>query len=407
VRLFDGTCLVKEKSRLIGEEPMKQLAAASAALLATTALVHAGGIERNAQSPSILFEEGGYVELGYSFANPDVSGTQVVPAPPFSPAGSTSGDVAPSYGFATFAYKQDLGEALSFAIIVDEPVGADVDYAGIGFAPGYLYAFGTGSQAEINSQQVTAALRYELPSGFSVYGGLRSVSADGNVSLFNGTGGGTANYQMSADGSTEIGYMIGGAYERPDIALRVALTYYSETDHTFTATETTLAGALPTQFQTTIPQQVLLEAQSGVAEGTLVFGSIRWTDWTAFDITPTVYTTAVSPGGSLVDYDNDTWTWTLGGARVLTDNWTALGSVTYEAGQGGFSGNLGPTDGRTSLGLGMRYTQGAMRITAGVSYTWIGDAETEAPNPFPAGTQFSSFTDNTAIGAGIRVGFSF
>jgi long-subunit fatty acid transport protein len=356
--------------------------------------------------------------------NPDVSGVQVIDAGP-SLAGSRSGDVSPSYGFATLSFKQDLSEALSFAFIVDEPVGADVDYSGIGIpASGYLYRFGAGSQAEINSQQLTAALRYQLPSGFSVYGGLRAVSADGNVRLFDGSGTNAlpppdAAYEMSADGSTELGYMLGAAYERPEIALRVALTYYSETEHTFSATES-VSSALggvgfttETEFQTTIPRQVLLEAQTGVAEGTLIFGSVRWTEWTAFDITPSVYTAgragdgtdAVSPGGSLVDYDDDVWTYQVGGARVLSENWTVLGSLTYEPQNGGFSGNLGPTDGRTSLAIGARYTQGPFRITGGVSYSWIGDAETEAPGPSTA--QFSSFEDNDSIGFGLRVGYSF
>ena len=100
-------------------------------------------------------------------------------------------------------------------------------------------------------------------------------------------------------------------------------------------------------------------------------------------------------------------TWTIGGARVLTDQWTVLGSLTYEAEQDVFSGNLGPTDGRTSIGIGARFTEGPWRITGGINYSWIGDAETQAPNPFPAGTQFSEFRDNTAFGFGLRVGYSF
>jgi long-subunit fatty acid transport protein len=314
--------------------------------------------------------------------------------------GAQSGDVAPAYSFSSLAYRQDITEDLSIALILDEPVGADVDYSGIGGPPGYLYRFGTGSQAEINSHQLTAALRYELDGGFSIYGGLRAVSADGEVSLFN-------TYTMSAEGSTELGYMLGAAYERPEIALRVALTYYSQTTHTFDAEEAFPAAPLSgsTQFETTIPQQLLLEAQTGIAEGTLVFGSIRWTEWTEFDITPEIYTTAVSTGNALVDYDNDTWTYTIGGARVLSENWAVLGSLTYEAEQDGFSGNLGPTDGRTSLGIGARYSQGPIRVTGGISYSWIGNAETEAP--FAAGTQFSSFENNDSIGFGLEVGYSF
>lgn len=388
----------------------KGVLCATAALMASTSLAMAGGVERSPQTTAMLFEEGTYLEFGFTYASPDVSGVQVINAGPTSLAGSPSGDVAPSFSYANFGFRSDVTDALSFAILVDEPIGANVDYAALGGAPGYLYRSGFGSQAELTSNQLTVAARYEMPNGFSIYGGLRAVSFEGNVALFSGSGGpppSTARYTLDAEASTEIGYMLGAAYERPDIALRVALTYYSETTHDVSATEGTAAGFADTTFETSIPQQLLLEAQTGVAPGTLVFGSVRWTDWTAFEITPTIYNAAVSLGRPLVDYEKDVWTWNIGGARVLNENWTVLGSLTYEAEQDVFSGNLGPTDGRTSVGIGARFTHGAIRVTGGLSYTWIGDAETEAPNPFPLGTQFSSFTDNDAFGATLRVGFTF
>jgi long-subunit fatty acid transport protein len=383
---------------------------AAAALMATTAMATAGGVERNAQTTAMLFEEGTYLELGFTFTNPDVSGTQVLDASAFgAPPGSRSGQVSPDFSHYSFAFRTDVTEALSFAIIYDEPIGASVDYTGNGFAPGYLYRAGEGSQADLSSEQITLAARYEMPNGFSVYGGLRSVSFEGNVALFNGSGGGLARYTLDAEASTEIGYMLGAAYERPEIALRVALTYYSETEHDVAATEGTVGGTAATEFQTSIPQQVLLEGQTGVAEGTLVFGSVRWTEWTAFEIAPTIYTSAISGDRALVDYEEDVWTWTIGGARVLTEQWTLLGSLTYEAEQDVFSGNLGPTDGRTSIGIAARFTEGPIRITGGINYSWIGDAETEAPNlpGVPEGTQFSSFRDNDALSVGLRVGYSF
>jgi long-chain fatty acid transport protein len=381
---------------------------ATALLLASTSLATAGGVERNPQTTALLFEEGTYVELGYTFVTPNVSGVQVLPLPG-SPAGSPSGDVAPDYSSLNLGFRTDITDELSFALIIDEPIGASVDYSAIAPGTGYLYRFGTGSTADLSSTQTTLAARYEMPSGFSVYGGVRLISFSGDVGLFTGSGGAGASYMLAADASTEIGYMIGGAYERPDIAMRVALTYYSETTHDVTASETTGLGTAPTTFETSIPQQILLEGQTGVAPGTLVFGSLRWTDWTAFSIAPPIYTAGVSGGRPLVDYEKDVYTWTIGGARVLTDQWTILGSVTYEAEQDVFSGNLGPTDGRTSIGIGARFTEGPWRITGGINYTWIGEAETQAPNlpGVPVGTQFSSFTDNSAIGVGLRVGYSF
>ena len=392
---------------------MLRFAAASAALLASTALVHAGGVERNAFTTGILFEEGTYFELAYSYADPSLSGEQTFDATASgAPPGSVTGDIAPAYGFTGLAYRQDLTDSLSFAFTYDEPIGADVDYEGIGAPPGYLYRFGTGSQAEIRAQQYTAMLRYETEQGISLFGGLRAVTANGNVSLFTGSGGtSTTNYVMEADGSAELGYLVGAAYEIPEIALRVSLTYIRATTHAFDAQETTALGTADTEFETTIPQQILLEAQTGVAEGTLAFGSIRWVDWSEFEIAPPVFVNAPSNpnNDALVSYDNDSITYTLGGARRLSETLALLGSVSYEHSQGGFSGNLGPTDGRTTVGLAARYDINNVRITAGASYTWVGDAQTEAPFSVGGtpGDQFAVFEDNTAIAFGLRIGYSF
>ncbi|PWK62622.1 OmpP1/FadL family transporter [Roseicyclus mahoneyensis] len=384
---------------------MNRFTAASAALLASTALAQAGGIERNAFTTAILFEQGTYVELGYSFVSPDVSGVQQATASATSLAGTPSGGVAPSYGFATLSFATAINDRLTAALVYDAPVGADVAYA-----PGpYVFA---GSEAELRSQQVTAALRYELTDNISVFGGLRAARVSGDAYVT------TTSFSYlldDAQSDTGFGYMLGAAYEIPDIALRVALTYFSEIDLDLTSREALVgaagipasalaAGAVPSSFGITLPDSVLLEAQTGVAEGTLVFGSVRWVDWSEFTITPNFYPAAGGGvGGDLAFYRGDSITYTLGGARVLNDNWTVLGSLLYEEGNGGFVGNLGPTDGRTALSLGARYTNGPIVISGGLQYSWIGDAQTAFGPLQPV----ASFTDNTALSASIRFGYRF
>lgn len=371
---------------------MKKITLAGAALLASTAIATAGGIERTGFTTGILFEEGTYVELGYGSVSPTVTGNVTgVPA-------VASGDMSTTYNSVTLGYHQDITDALSFSLVIDEPVGADVAYP---TGTGYPFA---GSTAELSSRQITAALRYELNENVSVYGGLRGVQVEGEVyvstPLF--------AYALSADTDYELGYMVGAAYERPDIAMRVALTYFSEVDLSLSGVESPapagtpeaaiLAAAPATAFSNTLPQSVLLEAQSGIAANTLLFGSIRWTNWDGYAITPDAY-----PAGNLVDYDEDVWTYTLGVARRLNENWAVSASLGYEAEQDGFSGNLGPTDGFTSIGLGAEYTQGNMSIAAGVRYVMIGDANTIlAPGPVT-----SDFYDNDVVAFGLRVGFNF
>jgi long-subunit fatty acid transport protein len=368
---------------------MKYIATASAALLASTAIASAGGVERSAQSMAILFEEGTYAELGFSYVDPDVSGALVA-----SPT-TTSGDMLESYTSVSLSYRQDITENLSFAFVIDQPIGADVSYPG-----GTSYPL-RGSTGKITSTALSAYLRYEFPSNFSIYGGIRAVEADGKVSIP-----AVASYTLDASGSTELGYALGVAYERPDIALRVSLTYFSATDHRFSATETLGGAATATSFDTTIPQSINLEFQSGIDADTLVFGSIRWVDWSEFDITPTRFLGATND--PLVSYASDTITYTLGVGRRFNETWSGAFSVVHEPSNGDLTGNLGPTDGRTGVGLGLTWAAGnGLEISGGVQYAWIGDATSRTTGSGTPGTPFGSFTDNTLLAAGIRIGFQF
>lgn len=354
-----------------------------AGLWASTAA--AGGIERSAQSVALLFEEGRAMQLSFTYVAPTLEGT-------FSPApGVTldSGDMAPGYSSLSFGYKMPIGRAMDLAVIFDESVGADVDYTGA--AMGYPFR---GTTAELDGADLTALMRYRFDGGMSLYGGVRAQSITAELDgLF--VRGAPGPYALDVDRTFEFGYVAGVAYERPDIALRVALTYHSAIDHTFDSTES--FGTFPGpggSFITTIPQALNLEFQTGIAEGTLLFGNVRWQDWSEFDITPPGL-----GGASLIDYDSDYTTYNLGIGRRFTENWSGAITVGYEGQTGDVQGNLAPRDGFASIGLAATYTQGATQITGGVRYIALGDATTQ--------TIGADFSDNSAIAAGIQVEYTF
>jgi len=145
---------------------------------------------------------------------------------------------------------------------------------------------------------------------------------------------------------------------------------------------------------------VNLEFQSGIATDTLVFGSIRWVEWSAFDISPTEYLSAFfNPAcDPLVAYESDRVTYTLGVGRKFNETWSGALIGTYEPSNGDITGNLGPVDGFKGIGVAATYTQGNIKVTGGVRYLWIGDATT---------TITADFQDNTALTAGLRVGVNF
>ncbi|WP_208354343.1 OmpP1/FadL family transporter [Pseudaestuariivita rosea] len=381
---------------------MKRVLTTAAVLAAGAGTATAGGIERSTQSVGILFEEGTYAQLGFSRVRPDVEGEQQVTLGAGTLEGSKSGDVIGNYTNFNLAFKTPVNDQVELAFILDQPVGADVNYAN---DTDYAYGGGLsplGSSASIDSVGIRAILKYNIDENFSIYGGVQNQRVEGEVSLF-------TTYEMETDTSSEWGYLVGAAYERPDIALRVALTYHSEITHEFNADETQLGFAdASTSFETTVPQSLMLEFQSGVAPDTLVFGSIRWVDWTEFDITPTEYENRI--GNSLVDYDDDTITYELGIGRRFTENWAGAVSLGYEGPGGGFSGNLGPTDGFTSVTLAATYTFENVEITGGARYIWIGDAETEAPSALTGGASgvtLGEFEDNYAIAYGLQIGYQF
>lgn len=356
----------------------------------------AGGIDRSGQNIGILFETGRVVELSFGAVNPTVDGTDILGVP----TGNVSGD----YTQLSLGYKYDVTDELSFALIIDQPFGADILY------PASSPILG-GTRVDAQATAATGLLRYEFDGGFSVHGGLRAQQASAEIDLRGlaygpppAPGVRTVNgYSVELDSDMAPGYVAGFAYERPDIALRVALTYNSKITHDFATTET-IAGfpiAPETETEVSLPQSVNLDFQSGVAENTLVYGQIRWVDWSEFVLEPAGFVGAV--GSGLIDLDDST-TFTLGVARRFNETWAGTISVNYEDGGDPLVSPLAPTNGRTGVTLGLVYSQNNMRISGGINYTWIGDAMPETGTP---DTARASMEDNTSVGVGVKVAYTF
>lgn len=369
---------------------MRQHFSGMAALCLVAGSAQAGGIDRSGQSIGALFEEGRYLEFNLTSVSPSVSGNSISALP----NGTGSGDIAPSYLRFGAAYKADINDQFSYALILDEPFGADVDYA---LGTGY---FAQGSNAEFRGRALTGLLQYNMGSGFSVYGGLRLQSVEANAKVdFAAIG---LDYEAETDVHYGLGYVAGVAYEKPDIALRVSLTYSSEVSHSTDTTETqgtTLSRDSSTEFET--PQSVNLEFQTGIAANTLLFGGVRWVDWSDFKLDPSLYT-QVTGGGNLLSYEDDVTTYTIGVGHRINETWSVAASFSYEENTGNLFTNLGPADGQTSLGLAAIYRTGPYEITTGVRYIRIGDTTTAV-----GGNPGAEFNDNDAVAFGVKVAYRF
>ncbi len=342
--------------------------ASAAALLASTSMTLAGGIERTSQSVDIIFEEGSVVEFSLSYAMPSVSGVD--------PAALDTGIMSPNYFGLAGGYKTDINDKMGLAIIFDQPFGSLAEYTEGAY---------TGTNADLTSSAITVIGSYDVTDRIVIFGGgtYQTMSATAAVP-------GAAVYTIEADAASGFGYVLGAAYQIPDIALRASLTYRSEVASVHDTVENSLV--LPPNTTGTIdivtPQSINLEFQTGINEKTLVFGSIRWVDWSEFDITPDNYL-----GGSLVDYTDDRITYNLGVGRKLSDTLSAAIAIGYEENLGGDPTPLAPTDGFFSVGAGLTYTMGNTKITGGAKYIWLGDSSGAA----------GTFENNTALGFGLSV----
>ncbi|KQI72561.1 hypothetical protein AN191_05965 [Loktanella sp. 5RATIMAR09] len=361
---------------------MKNTMTAGAALLLSTSIVSAGGIDRSGNAYSVLFEDGNYAQLSFSTVNPDVSGDY-----PAGLGGGSTDNMAEGYLSFGAAVKYGVTDQIDLALFINQPFGANADYTGGPY---------TGLNAEWKSTQVAAIAKYQASNAVSVYGGIRAVRSEATIGIPAALTG-AVPYTAETEADTQFGYVVGAAYEMPEIALRVSLTYESGMTHEFATSEAFVgASELDSTTDIELPQSVALDFQTGIAADTLLFGSVRWAEWSVWEVRPALYEGATMD--RVTGIDDDVFTYRLGLGRRLNDELSVFGRVTFEDGNGGEASRLAPTDGSTSFGFGGSYAIDQIEITGGVEYALLGDA-----------TDGSSveFEENSAIAFGLTVGYSF
>lgn len=360
---------------------------ATALIILSAATAQAGALDRSGQPVTILFEEGTYVELSYSLTMPSIEGSFT------SPLGTTgSGDVAESFGQTALSFKYDLTDRLSVALVLDQPFGVDLAYEDTD--EGYPL---NGTTASLSTSSITALARYRLGSAFSVHGGLRLVEIEADLvsNAFVPALGGVATYDAGYDADRDLGYVVGAAYEREAIGLRVALTYSSETEFQNDVSYEGILGAGDgTTNSYTLPQSVNLDFQTGIAAGTAIIGSVRWVDWSETRIeTPGYFANPV------VSYDGDYTTTTIGIGRAFSDSIRGSASLIYENEIGGPISDLSPYDGQLGVLVGGTYLVGnGLELIGGVRYALLGNATTQLG---------AEFEDNESMSIGLRAGYRF
>jgi long-chain fatty acid transport protein len=368
---------------------------AFAALMLSTTFAGAVGLDRSNQDIGVIFEEGGanggFAELSFGFVTPSLTGTDVL--------GNTTGNVGAEFTSLGLAIKMQVNESLSFGLIMDQPYGVDVAYEG---SPAATMLGGTAALLE--SRAITAIARYQINDNFSAHVGLRTQQLNANITFGGLAYGGLNGYNVVMENGNGNGWLAGVAYERPDIALRVALTYNSGIDNEFDTTES-VGGTTVAVGTTTVtsPEAWNLDFQTGIAANTLIFGSIRHAMYSQTLVSPAFFAGATG-GGSITDIDDGT-SYNIGVGRRFSDAFSASVSIGFEAeSDDNLVSPLSPTNGTMSIGLGGQYTMGDIVLSGGIRYSMLGDAFAETGTPDAAR---ASFDDSSALAIGFSVGYNF
>ena len=382
-------------------------------LLASPAI--SGGWEASRLDTSMMYNDGAYAEVGSSSITYDINGTSQA---------SVKHKMAKNQTRTAIGFKQQFGNFdvglsnyMSGAIQLDgQATAATLTTPGcdktVTTAAANVAQLGYCSvvpSADVEAKSTALIARYKINDNMSVLGGLNRYSvSDATVTTLSGY------YVVSGD---EMAPVAGAAYENKEIALRVELLLQVETDMTLTAASS-VATAVPTTAVTgakmVIPQTMTLNFQSGVAEDTLVFGSIHKADWDTAQIAIPENTAGINPAGGTLTVDAvgssfaSRTAYSLGVGRRITDDISVLGSYSSEDGGGATSNDpFTLTDGSQTLGVGVRYTKDNMTVTGGYSYTKVGDvAMTHLSSGVPSGLT-ATYADNKVTGLGLKIGFSF
>ena len=366
-----------------------------------------GGWEASRLDTSMMYNDGGYAEVGTSSISYSINGTTQA---------AVEHKMANDQTRTALGFKQQFGDFdvglsryMSGAIQLDGQATA-AQAAGCSPLTLVVAPCSVVPSADVEATSLALMARYRINDNMSVLGGLNRYSvSDANVTTLSGY------YVVSGD---EMAPVAGAAYENKEIALRVELLVQVETDMALTAASS-VAAAVPTTAASgatmVIPQTITLNFQSGIAEDTLLFGSVHQADWDTAQIAIPENTAGINPAGGTLTVDDvgsdfsSRTAYSIGVGRKINETLSVLGSYSTEDGGGATSNDpFTLTDGSQTIGVGARYTQDNMTITGGYSYTKVGDVTVThlAAPGVPSGLT-ATYADNKVTGFGFKLGFSF
>jgi long-chain fatty acid transport protein len=332
---------------------------AAACLLATLGgVAHAGGFSRGSADTDILFEDGNF--------NMRSSVTYVTPTRKYKTNALNPEligvNYADDYAIPSFALKLKISDSLSCAGTYTESFGGSATWP---TPSGTLNKL--DEDFTIYEAAATCGLKFDLSKGrLWVIGGVYHEDVNYNLNAVAGQ----LNVNLK---DQNFGWRAGLAYEIPEIALRTQIMYRSGVD--IKASGSAVAGPYFTggapatvgaSGETQFPQSVEFKAQTGVAPGWLVYGSVKWTDWSVTK-TLNLYVPDLGITNGNQYYWRDGWTVT-GGVGHQFNDW--LSGTVFATWDRGVSTGWDMTAETYTVGTGVSMKDklgGELRLAAAVS----------------------------------------
>ena len=380
-----------------------KLLVASVAL--ATAQVQAGGFENARLDTSFMYDEGNLVSFGSVRKDFTVNGSS------FGTTGSLIGDRNAS----NLSAKYQVNEHLSLGLSAYDSGAIHINYQGAGISPAAtaaLTAFGSlpssdprsalaplvnvnaaGPKVNLSSDSIAMLANYKFSENFSgLIGGRYDKYSVADADIFQ-LSGGSSIAQVSSD--SDLVPVMGVAYQRPKIALRMELLYQGRSE---VAMPTTCAYSSPFSCATDVStgglaEFMTLNFQTGIMEDTLLLASVHKGKWSKSQLSVADTELANLGQDGPTSAFKDSTEYSLGIARRINDSLAVSASYNWEkAGNGATSSLFTVNDGYKGITLGVRYTVKDVELSVGYNRTKLGKVTYNGLNELSGNTV-------TAIGA--------
>ena len=354
-------------------------------------MAQAGGFELQTLDTSIMYADGNAGSISIANIDASVNGTR-----------TDTVDTVKDQQVTNIGLKMDFGQ---FYVGLNTYRSGAIQLSG-GNNPAGNYA--PSGDVDINS--TTFMVAYNVNDNMSFLGGVTNNQlTTGNVTTIKGS--------YNVTGSSSTGYVLGGAYSIPDIAFRAEVLYQPKSTISTTTDYDSTGGVYDAppmnsdldfdgQRDTEVnrPQTLTINLQSGIAADTLIFASYHQAKWSDAKVSIDGNTSylAASVDPRIDETFDDSAKFTIGLGRKFSDTLSGTLSYASEDGGGDRSTSLFTfSNGRQTLSAGLRYTIDNMDISAGISYSQLGDVTVDG------GLGDIVYENNTVTAMGVKIAFAF